>query len=149
MKSRPRWWRRVSVGLGAALGIWTLAITVVYLAADTQRSVWAGPQAMREALGILLIAAYATVLIAAALARSSELRAGLLFGASASVFVIGLIAGANLDLIVGLLGLPALAGVLATAFALVESQRWWRAAAYSVVCSVVALGVLWVYTVLP
>ena len=38
---------------------------------------------------------------------------------------------------------------VAAAFALVESQRWWRAAAYSVVCSVVALGVLWVYTVLP
>ena len=149
MRSPPKWWRRISVGLGATLGLWTLVIAVAYLVADTRRAVWASPQALREALGILLITVYGMVILAAALARSSELRAALLFGASMSVFVIGLFAGANLDVIVGLLGLPALAGVLAAAFALVESRRWWRAGAYSLICSVSALGLLWLYSIVP
>jgi hypothetical protein len=90
-----------------------------------------------------VIALYGALILAAALASSTELRAGLLLGGSLGVFVIGLFAGGNLDRIGGLLGLPALVGVLAAAFGLVESPRWWLASLYWAICSIVGLGFLW------
>jgi hypothetical protein len=107
------------------------------------RAVWATPSAARDAFGILLVAAYGILILAAAVHRSTELRAGLLLGGSVSVFLIGLFAGGNLDLIGGLLGLPALLGVLAASFALVESPRWWLATACWLVSLAAALGLLW------
>lgn len=140
---RPRWWRRVSVGLGAAVGVWTLVIGAAYVIDATRRETWATRSASRDAFGILVICAFAVVILAAAVHKSTELRAGLLLSGSAGVFVIGLFAGGNLDPIGGLLGLPALLGVLAAGFALVESPRWWLATASSLVCLLAAFGLLW------
>jgi len=133
----------VSVGLGVTLGVWTLAIAAAYTVNATRHEVWAAASAGREAFGILVVAAYGVLILAAAVHRSTELRAALLLGGSASVFLIGLFAGGNLDLIGGLLGLPALLGLLAASFALVESPRWRLATAYSVLSVVAGLGALW------
>jgi hypothetical protein len=142
-EQRPRWWRRVSVALGATIGVWTLVIAAAYLIDATRRETWTTPSAARAAFGVLVVAACGLLIFGAAAYRSTELRAGLLLGGSVSAFLIGLFAGGNLDLIGGLLGLPSLLGILAAGFALVESPKWWLATAYCLVCLLVAIGVLW------
>lgn len=141
---RPRLWRVLSVGLGASLGVWTVAIAAAYVIDAAGRGVWATKDAPGFALGVLVLAAVGALLVLAAVLRTTEIRSGILFGGSVVVFLIGLFAGGNFDRIGGLLGLPAILGILAATFALVDSKRWLLAGALWLVCSLVGIALAWV-----
>lgn len=141
---RPRLWRVLSVGLGASLGVWTVTIAAAYVIDATDRGLWATRNAPGFALGVLVLAAIGVALVLAAVSRTTAIRSGVLFGGSVVVFLFGLFAGAAWDRIGGLLGLPALLGILGATFALVDSKRWLLAGALWLVCSLVGIALAWV-----
>ncbi|MGH2377207.1 MAG: hypothetical protein ACRDGT_01885 [Candidatus Limnocylindria bacterium] len=107
------------------------------------RDVLSTPEAPGFALGTLVLAAIGTMLIIAAISRTTEIRSGILFGGSLAVFIVGLFAGGNFDYIGGLLGLPTLLGILAATFALVDSRGWKLAGAFWVICSLAGITLAW------
>lgn len=139
---RPHWWHVVSAVLGAGLGLMTIVVALAYVIQDTQNNVWAESSAAREIFGIGFLLTLGVVLVVTSLSDARELRAGLILGCSLMVFLNGLFAGGNLDPLGGLLGLPALAGLLAWGFALIESQRWRVAALYSIAFGAAGVAIL-------